>query len=60
MVTTTNDCPPPQRQLRAVHVSPRDPDSNAPIVSARRYVDAPHIDLQTLASQASAPYRSWI
>ncbi|HTR07715.1 MAG TPA: hypothetical protein VMJ11_13935 [Paraburkholderia sp.] len=41
-------------------MSPRDPDSNAPIVSARRYVDAPHIDLQTLASQAAAPYRSWI
>lgn len=30
----------------------RDPDSTAPIVSARRFVDALHIDLQTLARQA--------
>ncbi|RQS68134.1 DUF2384 domain-containing protein [Burkholderia sp. Bp8963] len=30
----------------------RDPDSPAPIVSARRFVDALHIDLQTLARQA--------
>ena len=30
----------------------RDPDSAAPIVSARRFGDALHIDLQTLAQQA--------
>lgn len=30
----------------------RDPDSPAPIVSARRFGDALHIDLQTLAQQA--------
>jgi len=30
----------------------RDPDSSAPIVSARRFGEALHIDLQTLAQQA--------
>ncbi|WP_084754053.1 MULTISPECIES: DUF2384 domain-containing protein [Paraburkholderia] len=30
----------------------RDPDSPAPIVSARRFGEALHIDLQTLAQQA--------
>ncbi len=30
----------------------RDPDSDAPVISARRFAQALHIDLQTLAQQA--------
>lgn len=52
MVTDTNERPLPGTSFEQFMMSLRDPDSNAPIVSARRYVDALHIDLQTLASQA--------
>jgi hypothetical protein len=52
MVTFTNERPLPGASFEQFMMSLRDPDSDAPIVSARRYVDALHIDLQTLASQA--------
>ncbi|CAG9252227.1 conserved hypothetical protein [Paraburkholderia unamae] len=52
MVAATNDRALPSASFEQFMMSLRDPDSNAPIVSARRYVDALHIDLQTLASQA--------
>ncbi|WP_454872962.1 DUF2384 domain-containing protein [Paraburkholderia xenovorans] len=52
MVTAKKDRPTPAASFEQFMMSLRDPDSDDPIVSARRYVDALHIDLQTLARQA--------
>jgi hypothetical protein len=52
MVTASNYPPLPGDSFEQFLSSRRDPDGNTSIVSARRYADALHVDLHTLASQA--------
>ncbi|RQT24883.1 DUF2384 domain-containing protein [Burkholderia contaminans] len=52
MTSTPTSAPTAPRSFDQFMLSLRDPDSDAPLISARRFAQALHIDLQTLAQQA--------
>lgn len=52
MTSTPTSAPTAASSFDRFMLSLRDPDSDAPLISARRFAQALHIDLQTLAQQA--------
>ncbi|AOL05684.1 MULTISPECIES: DUF2384 domain-containing protein [Burkholderia] len=52
MTSTPTSAPPPPSSFDQFMLAVRDPDSDAPVISARRFAQVLHIDLQTLAQQA--------
>ncbi|KKL30919.1 hypothetical protein WR30_29540 [Burkholderia contaminans FFH2055] len=52
MTSTPTSAPTPPSSFDQFMLAVRDPDSDAPVISARRFAQALHIDLQTLAQQA--------